>query len=161
MNTEIWSVHPSNYKVSDRGNVIGIMGKPVGYFRGDGYRAVHGKKEHLIHILVWETFNGKVPVGYEINHMDLNKANNNLSNLELLTHKENIRHAYRVGLKDKNRGSLNPNAKLNELQVLEIRRIHSMGDVKQVRLAEFYGVSQRTISLIVRNEIWPLSPAAI
>lgn len=43
-----------------------------------------------IHMLVWESFYGKVPEGYEINHIDENKFNNTLENLNILKHKDNV-----------------------------------------------------------------------
>ena len=42
------------------------------------------------HVLVWEAFNGPIPDGYEIDHIDDNKQNNQLSNLQLLTRKQNM-----------------------------------------------------------------------
>ena len=36
---------------------------------------------------------GKVPKGYEINHVDHDKSNNSLTNLELVTHSENLKKA--------------------------------------------------------------------
>jgi len=39
--------------------------------------------------LVWEAFNGKIPAGLEIDHIDRDKHNNTLSNLRLVTHSEN------------------------------------------------------------------------
>jgi hypothetical protein len=41
------------------------------------------------HRCVWEAFNGKIPVGLEIDHIDHDKHNNTLSNLRLVTHSEN------------------------------------------------------------------------
>lgn len=43
----------------------------------------------LVHRLVYETFNGEIPQGYEIDHKDTHKDNNALDNLILCTHKEN------------------------------------------------------------------------
>lgn len=48
-----------------------------------------------IHTLVAEHFIGKRPEGYDVNHIDENKANNAVSNLEYVTRKENINHATR------------------------------------------------------------------
>lgn len=45
-----------------------------------------------VHKLVWITFVGEIPEGYEINHIDEDPGNNALNNLELITHKENIRY---------------------------------------------------------------------
>jgi hypothetical protein len=50
------------------------------------------KVRKYIHRLVYETFVAQIPKGMEINHKDRNKLNNCLSNLELITHKENIIH---------------------------------------------------------------------
>lgn len=47
-------------------------------------------KNRTIYSLVWEAFNGPVPEGYEINHIDENPLNNRLDNLNLLTHKQNM-----------------------------------------------------------------------
>lgn len=51
----------------------------------------NGKKHTTkLHKIVWIAVNGcEVPVGYEINHIDENKENNHISNLELVTRKEN------------------------------------------------------------------------
>lgn len=46
-----------------------------------------------VHRLVWEAFNGPIPGRLEVNHKDLNRANNRLENLELLTHQQNVQHA--------------------------------------------------------------------
>lgn len=52
-----------------------------------------------MHRLMWETWEGKIPEGKEINHKDGNKENYfNLDNLETLTPKENVRHAMKIGL---------------------------------------------------------------
>lgn len=39
-----------------------------------------------------------------INHKDCDKLNNNLENLEWVTHSENMRHAYRAGVLNLNKG---------------------------------------------------------
>lgn len=53
-----------------------------------------GKRVHrYVHRLVWQTFVGEIPAGYEVNHKDHNKANNSLSNLELVTHSMNLKKA--------------------------------------------------------------------
>lgn len=47
-----------------------------------------GGKRRYMHIYVWEQANGQIPKGYEVHHKDLNRDNNNLLNLELLTVQE-------------------------------------------------------------------------
>ena len=46
-----------------------------------------------IHRLVWETFNGEIPEGMVIDHIDGNRSNNALSNLRLVTQSENMNNA--------------------------------------------------------------------
>jgi len=55
-------------------------------------------KSYLIHRLVAETF---IPNPYKkpcINHIDGDKANNHVSNLEWVTYQENTIHSYKTGL---------------------------------------------------------------
>ena len=42
---------------------------------------------------MWKTFKGEIPDGYEINHIDENTENNYLSNLSVVSHKDNINWA--------------------------------------------------------------------
>lgn len=46
-----------------------------------------------VHRVVWEAFNGPIEGRLEINHKDLNRSNNRLDNLEVVTHKQNLQHA--------------------------------------------------------------------
>lgn len=48
-----------------------------------------------IHRLVVEAFIGRIPKGYEVNHIDEDKKNNCLSNLEIVTRKQNLNHGTR------------------------------------------------------------------
>lgn len=43
----------------------------------------------VVHRVVWEVFNGEIPLGMEIDHVDTCPSNNDLSNLRLVTSKEN------------------------------------------------------------------------
>lgn len=53
----------------------------------------------LVHVLVWETFhNTPKPKDMDIDHIDGNKDNNCLSNLELVTRKENMKRAINLRL---------------------------------------------------------------
>ena len=49
------------------------------------------KRNFYIHRFVFETFKGSIPKGMEIDHVDGDKKNNSITNLQLLTKKENIR----------------------------------------------------------------------
>lgn len=43
----------------------------------------------LVHRIVYETFIGEIPNGYEIDHINCIRDDNSLCNLQLLTHAEN------------------------------------------------------------------------
>jgi hypothetical protein len=61
----------------------------------ESYKVYHDKKGYAIiwinnkniklHVYLWERKNGKKPVGYDIHHIDENKGNYVLNNLELLS----------------------------------------------------------------------------
>lgn len=46
-----------------------------------------------VHRAMWEAFVGPIPERMEINHKNLDRADNRLENFELVTHRENIQHA--------------------------------------------------------------------
>lgn len=48
-------------------------------------------KAKLEHILVWESIYGEIPNGYQIHHIDGNKLNNSIENLQLVTPLEHKR----------------------------------------------------------------------
>lgn len=47
------------------------------------------RKMYLVHRIVWEAFNGQIPEGLQVNHINEVKTDNRLSNLNLMTAKEN------------------------------------------------------------------------
>lgn len=48
------------------------------------------RKNCYVHRLVWISFNGPIPEGYEINHINEDKQDNRLENLNLLSRKANL-----------------------------------------------------------------------
>lgn len=60
------------------------------------------KRTIAVHILVYATYRGQYDDSvFEINHIDGNKLNNHLSNLEIVSHQENIIHAVQLGLQSR------------------------------------------------------------
>jgi len=48
--------------------------------------SLNGKiKAYYVHRLVYQMFKGDIPYGMQVNHIDENRTNNNIDNLELLT----------------------------------------------------------------------------
>ena len=50
------------------------------------------KKSLYIHVALWIHFNGDIPNDMEINHKDENTSNNALSNLEIMSHTDNMNY---------------------------------------------------------------------
>lgn len=64
-------------------------GKARGYLLACLYR--DGKEQRLlVHRIVWEAFNGPIPEGMQVNHINEDKTDNRLENLNLMTRKENV-----------------------------------------------------------------------
>ena len=51
-------------------------------------------------------------------------------------------------------GEKNPNSKLTESQVKEIRDLYKTGSFTMIRLGEKFGMSRRSISAIVNKDRW-------
>ena len=64
-------------------------------------------KTEYLHRLVAQTFIPNHELQKTVNHIDGNKENNSVLNLEWLSLADNLRHAYRIGLKNSNHSKLN------------------------------------------------------
>jgi len=106
-----------------------------------------------VHRLVAEEFLPNPDDKPQVNHIDGDKSNNRVDNLEWVTGAENVQHAFRTGLRVPTRGRLNGNAKLTDEQVDEIRAaVGARGIGRQ--LAKKFGVSEATISFIRSCKRW-------
>lgn len=90
---------------------------------------------------------------WQVNHLDGNKENNSLENLEWCTNQENRIHAVRLGLAASLKGETNPASKLLEEQVLDII-IDLMNKVPYQEISKKYGCSKSTISAIKSKRNW-------
>lgn len=103
----------------------------------------------FVHRLVMESYKPTLNQGLDVNHIDGDKVNNNLSNLEWCTRSENIKHAFRLKLSC-NEGVKHSQSKLTELDIRYIR----LSPRSNVELGKLYGVVHQTISNVRNGWSW-------
>lgn len=104
MNTELWKPVKGYEEYAEISNMgqIHYYGTGRGRYPDErwtygseniwGYlRATIGGVSKGVHVWVYLTFVGDIPKGLQVNHLDENKHNNRLDNLNLVTPKENTR----------------------------------------------------------------------
>ncbi len=94
-----------DYKIDEYGSIDSYRNgyrrlKPQlshdGYLRIDLCNDSGGRRRYFIHRLVAKTFMPYFDKSMQVNHIDGNKLNNHISNLELTTDKDNKKHAVLV-----------------------------------------------------------------
>lgn len=178
MNIEIWKdilELDGHYQISNLGNVKSKSRSVVSSVQKNGarmtkekpklpqnngkgymqlYVQIKGKRTMLyIHRLVALYFIPNPDNKSEVNHIDGDKSNNHVSNLEWTTMEENRHHAKVNNLLSK--GETSGTNKLTEKQVLEIREKgtnRTRGNF--TKLAIEYGVRDSTIHKIINRERW-------
>lgn len=184
MKTEAWLPvvgYESLYEVSDLGQVRslgrcvlkanGVAEKRrAGMLRprlaGKGYLYVtlyaNGVRNQVaVHRLVARAFIGP-DHGLHVNHIDLDKANNRVENLEWVTRSGNAQHALRAGcyrrihsdVRSLARNNPRKAKKLTSAQVEEIKSLARAGALRQKDIASMFGITQAVVSKIHLGLIW-------
>lgn len=112
------------------------------------------RKTKKIHRLVAETFLQENKDKTNVNHIDGNKLNNNLCNLEWCNSSENTIHAQKLGLKKAVKGEKSHLSKLTKEDVLEIRRIKETTNLSNQKISEKFNCSYSQIQRIVNRTNW-------
>ncbi len=171
---EVWKDIPQwdgLYQVSNKGKIKSlrknIILKPGN--NGRGYLFVYLQRDglserHYIHRLVGILF---VPNPLRkpcINHIDCDKGSNHYSNLEWVTHKENMSHGalnsrfhvsdyQKAQITKANSGVKSHLSKLDDNSVIKIRELYESG-LTQKQISLIYGVHRATIGYIVTGRTW-------
>lgn len=117
-------------------------------------------KPYLVHRLVALTFIRNPENKPHINHKNGVKTDNWVENLEWVTISENIKHAFRLGLRvpPNNVGESHSQVKLKESEVQEIRYLRKTYNTPYKSMAVYYGVTIATIGDIIHRNSWDHLP---
>lgn len=159
--SNLGNVRSLDRKVFNKGNNSwcnkkGRILKPTKDKGGYLYVGLHDKENVKtssvkIHRLVAFTFCIGYEYGLEVNHKNGNRQDNRSENLEWVTRSQNIRDIYKRGLNTN--GDKNNASKLKNEYIGIIASLYDSG-VSQLIIAEAFGVSQATISNIIKNKTY-------
>jgi hypothetical protein len=158
-NEEKWKPIPdyeNDYLVSNYGNIKSLRSKKLlkpnkihNYLHVHLYKEKK-KKLFKIHRLVLYVFVGIK--SNEVNHIDGNKQNNKLMNLEFSTRSKNMKHAYALGLRCQ-KGTNNNQSKFTQHQIQEIKEMLKK-KYKNIEIANRFNVCPTVISHIKRGHTY-------
>ena len=146
MDEELWREWPQDPRimVSNMGNVVSYKRGGAGYplkvsYGSSGYQQVsagyHGRPQ-LVHRMVAETWIPNPNHHEQVNHINGNKDDNRIENLEWVTPSENMCHAFRTGLKKPSGG-----LKATPVRIVETGEVFE----SQTECARRLGVTQANI----------------
>lgn len=154
----------SRYSVSNMGRVISHVythSKEISGMNINGYRRVElfmdsGKVVRvMVHRLVAQYFCYGMDVDLDVNHKDGNKSNNKASNLEWVSRKENICHAFNSRLMTISKGEKCGRSKLSAADVKWIRENHipnKKGSASSI--INKYGICESNLRAILSRKSW-------
>ena len=162
---EVWKDYIYNYQVSNYGRVKNKLTNKILNIATTKKRYCQttvslGSRNNYkiirIHRAVAELFIPNPNNLPQVNHIDGDKTNNKVDNLEWCDNSHNVRHAYSQGLMIPTRGDLHGMAKLTAEEVNQIKKEYKpySHDANMAKLAQKYNVSVGAISNIVTGKSW-------
>lgn len=144
-----------NFAVYENGTVNRIVDgveMPVDFRTSTKYYTFSFKKMYFVHRLVAEAFIPNPDNKTVVNHIDANKFNNDVSNLEWVTPGENRRHAIRMGLVPHKYKHSGPHVTGNRSR---LARVRINKDLTQVEVANVLDVTAPLVSMWERGRVIP------
>ena len=145
-------VVPGRYAVSSDGKLFDFKYNRIinghlnrGYYRVTLMQTNSKQKSYYMHTLVAVMYIEDSREDNTVNHIDGDKLNNDVSNLEWLTHRENMQHAMLTGLLNRK--------PLFEEDVIKICELRQSG-LSSIDISNKLGIHQRTIEGITNGYNW-------
>ena len=129
------------------GNTYNTLRKDSGLSTdAGGYKRLTIDK--FVHRVVYETFIGKIPHGKVINHINGNKQDNSLQNLEAISPSDNRLHSIETLKNSRYGGFILKKKKLTYSQVVELGSYLKNTNISFIELSKIYKVSTTAIGYI-------------
>lgn len=141
------------YEANVRGEVYRNGKLCKQFLHHTGYLCVSIRnKKWNVHRFVWVFHNGDVPKGHCINHINGDKTDNRLENLECVTYAENTQHAYQTGLMKGAVGEDNSMSKLTNEQAFQL--FQELPTKTNTEISQMFNLHPRYVSLIRHKRRW-------
>lgn len=151
--------YPTSYLINKKGHIFYADGiRKNTTIISSGYEAVNivlptgERRNFLVHRLMAENFIDNIPSKMVINHIDGNKLNNTIENLEITSYSGNMQHAVSHELFPS--GEKCYNSKYTNEQIHELCRLMETGKYSISQLSDMTGIGKNRISQIRRREKW-------
>ena len=157
MNTKVINEFP-DYEISETGRVFSNKRATrkelkVTYVQNAYALVSLSSRSKSVHRLVALAFIANPENKPLVNHIDGDKHNNVVTNLEWVTHKENSQHACDTGLNPKQKGETNAMAKLSNAKCYSLIT-EMLSGLSNEELAEEFSLHPRYVSLIRGKKRW-------
>lgn len=97
------------------------------------------KKTKSVHKAIWECFKGEIPKGYEIDHIDNDKRNNNINNLQCVSPNDNKKRRNHDFLVEIRKNARKPN--INNIKGINTLTKEEHIFKTKTQAGKFYGCS--------------------
>lgn len=150
--------HNPLYIIHEDGNIFSV--KLNRFLKGSDHQGytrykifIEGERKSLLgHRIVAMTFLPNPDNLAEVNHIDGNRSNNNLSNLEWVSREGNQQHAFRTGL-NSNKGSKNGKAEMDETTSRQMY-LELLSGKTILEVSKEFGYSKSSLSKLKAKVTW-------